>query len=106
MVPDYFALETSALPMLMVIMGGAATLWGPSLAAAAIIIAESVAGIYFEERWPLVLGIVFVICVMFLKGGFARYLTRLWDFLWSRGRRASVASSEDVHASIGNEVET
>ena len=40
MVPSYFALETSALPMLMVIIGGAATLWGPSLGAAVIILAR------------------------------------------------------------------
>ena len=86
MTPDYFALEASALPMLMVIMGGAATLWGPSLGAAAIIIGESVAAVYFDDRWPLVLGIVFVVCVMFLKGGFARHLTRLWNALWARQR--------------------
>ena len=79
MTPDYFALEISALPMLMVIMGGAATLWGPSLGAAAIVIGESVAAVYFDDRWPLVLGIIFVVCVMFLKGGFARHLTRLWN---------------------------
>ena len=50
MMPDYFALEISALPMLMVIMGGAATLWGPSLGAAAIVIGESVAAVYFDGQ--------------------------------------------------------
>ena len=105
MVPSYFALETSALPMLMVIIGGAATLWGPSLGAAVIILLESVASIYFEDRWPLILGIVFVVCVMFLKGGFARHLTRLWDLLWRRGGQRD-NGSEDVPASVGSEVET
>jgi branched-chain amino acid transport system permease protein len=105
MVPSYFALETSALPMLMVIIGGAATLWGPSLGAAVIILLESVASIYFEDRWPLILGIVFVVCVMFLKGGFARHLTRLWDLLWRRGGTHDTGS-EDVPASVRSEVET
>jgi branched-chain amino acid transport system permease protein len=114
MTPDYFALETSALPMLMVIIGGAASLWGPSLGAAAIIVAESVAGIYFEDRWPLVLGIIFVACVMLLKGGFARHLTRLWDVMWGVGRPRSMmgvdarhpAAKEDLPSSVGKEVET
>jgi branched-chain amino acid transport system permease protein len=107
MTPDYFALEASALPMLMVIMGGAATLWGPSLGAAAIIIGESVAAVYFDDRWPLVLGIIFVVCVMFLKGGFARHLTRLWNLLWGgRKPHEGLSGAEDVHAPTGNEVET
>jgi ABC-type branched-subunit amino acid transport system permease subunit len=105
MTPDYFALETSALPMLMVIIGGAATLWGPVLGAAAIVIAQSIAGIYFDTRWPLVLGIIFVVCVMFLKGGFARHLTRLWNAMWRR-RGARETDSQGVPAPIDHEVET
>ena len=79
MVPSYFALETSALPMLMVIMGGGATLWGPCLGAAVIILVQQEAGIYMPDRWPLILGGIFVLCVMLLKGGFARYLTLAWS---------------------------
>jgi branched-chain amino acid transport system permease protein len=107
MVPAYYALEMSALPMLMVIIGGAASLWGPALGAAAIVLAESLSSIYFPERWPLAVGIIFVLCVMFLKGGFARYLTRLWGLwgLWGRGK-ARMSSAEDAQAPAGNEVDT
>jgi branched-chain amino acid transport system permease protein len=99
MVPRNFGLEYSALPMLMVIMGGGATLWGPCLGAAVIVLFEwlftqspfavRVAQWWpsFPERWPLILGILFVVCVVFLKGGFARYLTRLWNCVWSLGGR-------------------
>ena len=106
MVPSYFALETSALPMLMVIIGGAASLWGPTLGAAVIILAESIASIYFEDRWPLILGIVFIVCVMFLKGGFARHLTRLWNAIWRVGRPRALDEGKDSPAAIGKEVET
>ena len=115
MVPSYFALETSALPMLMVIIGGAATLWGPTLGAAAIIIAESLAAIYFPERWPLILGAIFVVCVMFLKGGFARHLSRLWGNGWfgsgaaqlTGGRPQTKAlDDKNTHAAIGSQVES
>lgn len=78
--PDIFALESSALPMLMVIMGGGATLWGPALGAAVIILVKNYAGIWMPERWPLILGALYVVCVMFLKNGFAPHLRRLWDW--------------------------
>jgi branched-chain amino acid transport system permease protein len=78
MVPSYFALEMSALPMLMVIIGGPATLWGPGLGAAVIIIVQQYSSIYAPERWPLILGGIFVLCVLLLKGGFANYLSSLW----------------------------
>ena len=78
MVPSYFALETSALPMLMVIIGGPATLYGPCLGAAVIILVQQFASIYTPDRWPLILGGIFVLCVMLLKGGFAKYLSILW----------------------------
>ena len=108
MVPRHFGLEYSALPMLMVIMGGGATLWGPALAAAAIVIFEwlmtqsafatSVSERWqtFPERWHLWLGILFVLCVVFLRGGFSRHLMRLWNWLWSLGyRRAAVEKAAE-----------
>lgn len=81
MVPGYMALQTSSLPMLMVIIGGAGTLWGPCLGAAVIIFAREYIGVSasMKERWPLILGLFFVVCVMLLRGGFARYLSRAWD---------------------------
>jgi branched-chain amino acid transport system permease protein len=101
MVPSYFALETSALPMLMVIMGGAATLYGPCLGAAVIILVQQYAGIYMPDRWPLILGAIFVLCVMFLKGGFARYLSNAWNRVG-----ASRAQAVDVEPSAVEEVES
>ena len=82
--PDIFALESSALPMLMVIMGGGATLWGPALGAAVIILVKNYAGIWMPERWPLILGALYVVCVMFLKNGFAPHLRRLWDWVGTK----------------------
>jgi branched-chain amino acid transport system permease protein len=84
MVPNNFALETSALPMLMVIMGGHSTLWGPALGAAVIVLVQNYAGIYMPDRWPLILGILYVLCVMFLRGGFAHYLTNAWYWVGNR----------------------
>jgi branched-chain amino acid transport system permease protein len=78
MVPEHLALTTSASGMLMVVIGGPGTLFGPVIGALMIIMLEHYASIYSPERWPLILGCVFVLCVIFLRGGVAMYLSRLW----------------------------
>jgi len=78
MVPEHLALTTSASGMLMVVIGGPGTLFGPVIGALVIIMLEHYASIYSPERWPLILGCVFVLCVIFLRGGVALYLSRLW----------------------------
>lgn len=87
MVPAHFALQMSALPMLMVIIGGGGTLWGPALGAVAIVLVEHYSSVYLTERWPLILGGLFVLCVMFVRAGFARYLTNVWSRVHLGGRR-------------------
>lgn len=86
--PEMFNLESSAMPMLMVIMGGGATLWGPALGATVIWLVKSyspkipIPGM--QSRWPLILGALYIVCVMFLQGGFAPHLTRFWDWVGTK----------------------
>lgn len=94
--PDIFALESSALPMLMVIMGGGATLWGPALGAAVIILVKNYAGIWMPERWPLILGALYVVCVMFLKNGFAPHLRRFWDWVGTKFFASDLAKKAEA----------
>jgi len=101
MVPEYVALQTSSLPMLMVIIGGSGTLWGPCLGAAAIILIQDYMSISIAQRWPLLLGCIFVACVMLLRGGFARYLSMAWN-RWGPARVRSAA----VQAAAGEEGES
>jgi len=78
MVPAHLGLTTSASVMLMVIIGGAGTLFGPAIGAALIVLLEHFVSSYTPERWPLILGSIFVICVMFIRGGFGIYLSKFW----------------------------
>jgi len=78
MVPEHLALTTSASGMLMVVIGGPGTLFGPVIGALLVVMLEHYASIYSPERWPLILGCVFVLCVIFLRGGVALHLSRLW----------------------------
>ncbi len=79
MVPEHLSLVTSAYAMLMVIIGGAGTLYGPVLGSALVVLLEQFSSIYAPERWPIILGGVFVICVLFIRGGFAVYLSKFWQ---------------------------
>ena len=69
---------TSALAMLMVIIGGIGTLFGPCIGAIVIVFVEFFACSYTPERWPIILGGSFVAAILWLRGGFAVHLTRLW----------------------------
>lgn len=77
-VPVHTSVITSTLVLLMVIVGGPRVIFGPVIGAAVVVLLEYFASIYTPARWPLILGAVFVIAVMFLRGGISLYLVRLW----------------------------
>ena len=78
MAPNNMALQTSATVLLMGIIGGPGTLFGPFIGAAIIVVIQQISSVYVPDRWPLILGTIFVICVMLVRGGFARYLSAFW----------------------------
>lgn len=77
-IPAHFGVVTSTLAMLMVIIGGAGTLFGPVIGAAVIVFVEFFSSVYAPERWPLILGAVFIASVMYLRGGIGPHLLALW----------------------------
>ncbi len=66
--PDAFFWTTSGQALLMVIIGGTGTLGGAMLGAAAFILLQSLVASY-TERWMLILGVTFVLLVLFAPGG-------------------------------------
>ncbi len=92
MLPEHLGLTTSATVMLMVIIGGAGTLFGPVLGSIVVILLQAFANVYAPERWPLILGGVFILCVLFIRGGFAIYLSKFWSKM--RVRYGSIKSRE------------
>jgi branched-chain amino acid transport system permease protein len=83
--PSAGGFDRSAMVMVMVIIGGIGTLFGPLLGATLVVSIEQVLSTYFD-RWPMVLGALFIAVVIFaphgLDGGI-RQLTR-----WFRRRRS------------------
>jgi len=76
--PTHLGVVTSSLGLFYVIIGGAGTLFGPVIGSAVVIGIEYGASLYTPERWPLILGALFVIVVMFLRGGISPHLANLW----------------------------
>jgi branched-chain amino acid transport system permease protein len=75
--PKHLGVVTSFLPMVMAIMGGLGTFLGPVIGAAVFVLVENFSSIYFPERWPLILGGLFVLTIMFAREGIGVYLWRL-----------------------------
>lgn len=76
--------------VMMVILGGAGTLWGPMLGAIIYTLASNVLSSR-TETWQIIIGAMFVICVLFFPKGILGLLTR-----------APAAPEEDVDASIAH----
>jgi branched-chain amino acid transport system permease protein len=81
--PPQLSIETSTMAILMVIIGSTRVFWGPVAGAVVVILLQSFASVYIPQRWPLLLGAVFVIAVMFLKEGIGIALVRLYGKLGS-----------------------
>jgi branched-chain amino acid transport system permease protein len=67
------------------LIGGSGSLYGPVIGSFVFIwLSESVSSMW--ARWPLLLGVAFVIVVLFFRGGVAEAWARFW--VWRAARRA------------------
>jgi branched-chain amino acid transport system permease protein len=76
--PHSLSLTQSAEVLLMVIAGGPSTLLGPVVGAILVVLMKNVASAYVEH-WTLLLGVVFVVIVMFLPDGIVPGMNRLYQ---------------------------
>lgn len=84
--PATVALAQSVEGLLMVIVGGVGTLFGGLVGAAVIITLENLVSFY-TERWPMVLGLMFVVTMIFAPQGLLG---------WGRAVLARRGSREDT----------
>jgi branched-chain amino acid transport system permease protein len=66
--PAELSLVVSAEGLLMVIVGGAGTLFGPAVGAGVVVFLRNIVSAY-TERWLLVLGLIYVLVVLFAPHG-------------------------------------
>ena len=86
--PQTLALTSSAEVLLMVISGGAGTLFGPIVGAALVVVVKNVVSGYIE-RWNMLLGAIFVAIVILMPEGLVPGSMRLWRLLWRRRAKAA-----------------
>lgn len=76
--PWHLNVTVSSLALLICIIGGLGTLWGPLLGSFVIIFVEYFSSLYIPARWPLVLGATFIVTVMFFENGIAPQMNKVW----------------------------
>ncbi len=86
MSPHAISLQQSAEALLMAILGGATTLSGPIIGAVIITIVKNVVSTYIE-RWNILLGLIFVVVIMFMPNGLVPGCRQVW--LRMQARRQS-----------------
>ncbi len=91
--PQALDLTASAEVLLMVISGGAGTLLGPIVGAALVIVVKSVVS-GFLERWNMLLGVIFVVIVIFMPEGLVPGTARLWRLAWRKAGGSAAGKGE------------
>jgi branched-chain amino acid transport system permease protein len=77
---------TSGNVVFATLIGGSGSLYGPIIGSFVFIwLSESVSTLW--ARWPLLLGLAFVVVVMFFRGGVVEAWSRFW--LWRSSRQKS-----------------
>jgi branched-chain amino acid transport system permease protein len=78
---ESMAIETSGLAVIMCLLGGMGTFFGPFVGAAVFLLLESLVSVW-TVHWQLVVGAVFVLCVLFFPRG-------IWGSIlhWAGGGR-------------------
>ena len=76
--PGDIGLMSSVMVLFMVILGSPGTLACPLIGATLLTTMEYVVSTLTPERWPLILGAVFVLVAMYFRGGIGIYLIRYW----------------------------
>jgi branched-chain amino acid transport system permease protein len=73
------AFGANGLLVIMVVLGGLGSIWGPALGAVVIVLFQQELSIYLS-RWQTLMGLTLIAVVLFSPGG-------LWGMVRAAGRR-------------------
>lgn len=91
--PPDLHIAASAEAVLMVILGGAGTLFGPLVGAGIVVFLRNLVSAY-TQRWMLILGVVFVLTVLYAPQGVAGGARAVWQRTRSRAGPPQGAPAE------------
>ncbi|WP_052476126.1 branched-chain amino acid ABC transporter permease [Cohnella kolymensis] len=84
--PDLLNWMFSGQALIMVIVGGVGTLLGPAIGAGFFVILQNYISSY-TERWPIIMGLIFVAIVLYGRGGIIHIVSLIWNLLFRRKNR-------------------
>ena len=99
--PSSAEVHRSVLLFVMVILGGLGTTMGPLVGAAIVVLVENVVSNSFE-RWPTLLGVIFILAILFARSGLvgsAAKLLERWRKRSDAGRTPADSASTDATVS-------
>lgn len=67
--PPDAGMATSGLLMILVILGGVGTIWGGLVGSAVMNLLNYFISIIIPARWPIFLGVIFILTIFFARGG-------------------------------------
>lgn len=94
--PSTVEFAKSAEEVLMVIVGGVGTLFGGVVGAAVIIFTRNIVSLY-TPRWPTIMGLIFVLTILFAPTGLLGGARAIFGRVWQR-RREQVKLVKEVAA--------
>lgn len=86
--PSSAGVDRSVHLIVMVILGGIGTLLGPLIGAAVVVLVENLLSSYVD-RWPTLLGLIFILVILFARAGIAGSARKLFRRLRARSKAAS-----------------
>jgi len=87
------SVDMTTTVLLMTFVGGTGTFWGPILGAFCYIILQNYLS-DVTDRWPLIMGLIFVAMVMFVPGGLSQVIHWARGLLLGRKAEIGAAGSE------------
>lgn len=75
--PSAAGVGRSVLLIVMVILGGVGTVWGPLIGASIVVLVENVVS-NSVERWPTLLGLIFILVILFARAGIVGSIENAW----------------------------
>jgi branched-chain amino acid transport system permease protein len=95
--PSSAGVDRSVHLIVMVILGGVGTLLGPLIGATVVVLVENVLSSYVD-RWPTILGLIFILVILFARAGIAGSVRKLVN-RWRRSRAAAAEEPPDRRGS-------
>ncbi len=87
MFPDFAYWTKSSEVLIMTLLGGMGTFYGPTIGALVLIVLNQQITSY-TEYWPLILGSILILLLFVFPGGIGGALAALWRRLEMRWRHA------------------